>query len=397
MERINDKINEIANSIVNYIHNDKNQKIGLYDGDFGILLFLAYYAKLSKRKNFECIFDEYMDSCLDKLSKGLFHSTFCSGISGILYSIAFLNENKFTCIDIEDAHNAYEDYLVGRMFYDIHEGHYDFMHNSLGIGFYLLKSKDNSTYKNLDLLVDALDRHSIKGDATAKWASILNMENKIGYNICMSHGISSIVIFLSKVIQNDLHNKKAILLLRMAVNYILSQEIDVSKYGSYFPSTSIETENNILKSRLAWCYGDLGVASAIWQAGKTLDNQQWKDKALEVFRYATTRTELDSNFVRDAGICHGTAGIAQIFKRMYIETGIEDFKIANEYWIQETIKMAKFEDGAAGYKAYHGINGEEWKSEYSFLEGIAGIGLSLISYLSDNPEDSTWDEILLLS
>lgn len=397
MKKINEKLDDIADSIVNYISNKETKKIGLYDGDFGILLFLAYYANYSKNEHYEEIYDNYLDKCLEKFSNGQFYPTFCSGVSGILYSLFHLNEQKLMEIDIEEAHIEYKDYLANRMLIDINNGNYDFMHNSLGIGFYFLKSKDNSAHHYLRLLIDILDKKSIKDNNTAKWTSILNMENKMGYNICMSHGISSIVVFLSRVIKDDLYNEKTVTLLNQSVNYILSQEIDKNKYGSYFPSTSIENKNEITKSRLAWCYGDLGVASAIWQAGKVMNNQQWMNKAIDAFKYAVTRTDLESNFVRDAGICHGTAGIAQLFKRMYIETGIEDFKTANEYWIRETIKMAKFEDGAAGYKAYHGTSDEQWSVEYAFLEGIAGIGLSLMSYLSDNTEDSAWDEILLLS
>ena len=56
------------------------------------------------------------------------------------------------------------------------------------------------------------------------------------------------------------------------------------------------------------------------------------------------------------------------------------------------LKMAKFKDGLAGYKMW---NIDNYKNESNLLEGIAGIGLALLSSISD--EDPSWDECLLLS
>ena len=57
--------------------------------------------------------------------------------------------------------------------------------------------------------------------------------------------------------------------------------------------------------------------------------------------------------------------------------------------------MAKIDDGVAGYKVWRTSEYGGLQIEYAFLEGIAGIGLSLISAISDI--DPKWDEYLLLS
>jgi lantibiotic modifying enzyme len=99
--------------------------------------------------------------------------------------------------------------------------------------------------------------------------------------------------------------------------------------------------------------------------------------------------------VRDAGICHGTAGIAHIFNRLYRTTKQYRFQEAANYWCLETLKMSKFEDGFAGYKTWHTEEYGGWQPCNNLLEGIAGIGLSLLSFVM--PEDPAWDECLLLS
>ena len=55
--------------------------------------------------------------------------------------------------------------------------------------------------------------------------------------------------------------------------------------------------------------------------------------------------------------------------------------------------MSVYNDGYAGFKQWEG-NSEEWSPKTSLLEGIAGIGLSIIDYLSEEP--NTWDKCILL-
>jgi len=66
---------------------------------------------------------------------------------------------------------------------------------------------------------------------------------------------------------------------------------------------------------------------------------------------------------------------------------------AREYWIAETLKYSKFHDGLSGYKT---VMGNAYINEYSLLEGIAGIGLSLLSSI-DSTQYSSWDSLFLLN
>ena len=111
--------------------------------------------------------------------------------------------------------------------------------------------------------------------------------------------------------------------------------------------------------------------------------------------FSTHRKSLSDNMVNDAALCHGTAGIAHIFNRFYHITNIPDFKEAAIYWYNQTIQMSKFEDGLAGYKTCISNDSKKLENCTGFLEGIAGIGLALISSVSDI--EPSWDEFLLIS
>jgi len=393
------KLDEIAICIINGIKNNsiKHSANGLYDGKFGILLFLYYYSKYSKNNDIKSFTDKYAEVLLDRLWGQTQIPTFCSGLSGILYLFVFLKEQNFIDIDIDDAEIEFNNYLTKGMDLFITGHNYDFMHGALGIGLYFNKLKKNnqSISKFINFLYDIAEKNM--ANKIFKWKSVLNENGDIGYNIALSHGISSIVIFLSQAIENNIKHIKLPILLEGAVNYLLSQEIDYQQHGSYFPSQALENKNaNITKSRLAWCYGDLGIAYSIWYAGIVVNKKEWIDKGTNILLDSTKRKSLKDNYIVDAGLCHGSAGIAMIYNRMYTETKKPLFLEASNFWINQTLLFSNHIDGLSGYKTMRGIGNDiKYECDYSLLTGISGIGLMFVSYLMNDTQ--AWDEIFLLS
>ncbi|MCL2290901.1 MAG: lanthionine synthetase C family protein [Bacteroidetes bacterium] len=340
----------------------------------------------------------------EKLSNEDFLFTHCGGLAGIGWLYEYLSQRKIinydTNIILEDPDIYLEKTLKNFML----ENNYDFLHGGVGVVLYFTKrvAKKKELIPVLAQFVEDLEHISIKQeDEAIKWRSfLLRHTNNQVYNISLSHGMSSIVSILSKLYKIEgIDKEKTEKLLRGAVQYILAQEIDKNKYGSYFTYYALESTSHISKSRLAWCYGDLGIASVLFQAGKALRENVWIDKALEIFIFAATmRQNLEDDLVKDAGLCHGTAGIGHIFYRMWWNTKLPEFKDAADYWFQETLKMATFKDGVAGFKAFEMQMPEgepRWINKYEFLEGIAGINLAMLTYYYEM--DPAWDECLLLS
>jgi hypothetical protein len=81
---------------------------------------------------------------------------------------------------------------------------------------------------------------------------------------------------------------------------------------------------------------------------------------------------------------------------MWWNTKLPEFKNAADYWFQATLKMARFPNGLAGFKALHMEDGKPfWVNEYGLLEGISGRGLAMLTYYYEM--EPAWDECLLLS
>jgi len=392
---IKQKIDSIANCIFAKIQKEEDS-FGLYDGKFGYFLFLFYYSKYSKKKKYANIVENYAEKILNEFIQRAKLHTFCGGLSGILYLFDFLRENDFIDMDVSNVQPLLDNYLVSGMRQNISDNYYDFMHGALGVGLYFLKKGTGLEY--VRELIDFLYATAEKSDDNRifKWKSVIidkDEELRSAYNLALSHGISSIIIFLSRVIKSGISDNKVTEMLSGAVNYVFSQEKDFSKVRSYFSNyILIDSPETFSKSRLAWCYGDLGIGLAVWQAGKTLEKIEWQRKGFTILLQSTQRRDIIENFVRDAGICHGSAGVALIYRRMFMETYRNQFKEATAYWIQQTLNFSCFDDGLSGYKTQHK---NEWICDYSLLTGISGIGLVLLSYLENNQQ--TWDEMFLIS
>lgn len=391
---IKHKIDLIAQCIYSKVQNGGIKSFGLYTGEFGVLLFLFYYSNYTKSKKYALLTEKYAKKLLEQLMEREVGYTFCSGFSGELYLFEYLRENYIIDFDINDTQTILDGYLIHRMRQNIQCKYFDFMHGALGIGLYLLKrpSRTGSIWELINFLYNTAEKNVANN--VFKWKSIINPDNGlVGYNLSMSHGVSSIIIFLSRVIKSGISNKKIQEMLSGAVNFVLSQQRDLFQYGSYFPNyVLINPTETTSKSRLAWCYGDLGIGIALWQAGKVMEESKWEEKGFEILFQSTHRRDLKENHVKDAGICHGSVGIAMIYRRLFLETHCVEFRDATQYWLNQTLNLSYFNEGLAGYKTFEH---NDWICNYSLLTGISGIGLAFISYL--NEDQQKWDEMFLLS
>jgi lantibiotic biosynthesis protein len=362
--------------------NDSNYSYeGIFGGDYGSVLLLFYYANYSRER--ECIIaaEAILQKLLDNLDS--LQNNYCNGLSGVLYLFEFFKQEEFIEIDFSESQKIVENYLLKMLAESIDSGHNDFLHGSLGISFYFLKINDRqTTNRYIDFLYDTAQKDNVEN--TFNWSlGLEKYHNRASSDISLSHGMSGLLIFLTRAYQEGYQTLKTSEMIEKGLKFILNEEMNPLIYGSYFPCFALDKSEIRTKSRLAWCYGDLGIASALWYAGNVINNTTWRDKAIEIFQYSTKRRSLCDTDIVDAAICHGSAGIAMIFNRMYLNTNISEFNNAREYWIKETLKHIEEKTKPVP------------KHNYSLLTGFSGISLVLLSFLADDAQ--LWDELFLLS
>lgn len=383
--QVKGKLIQIGESICTIIKNDlTGNSVGLYDGDCGLFVFLSQYINFDESAIETC--QKLAEKIVANIKKQKTIYSYSSGFSGILYLFEFLNEKEIIEIEIT-YRDEIEEYLISILNTEFRNNHYDFLHGAIGIGFYFLKRRNVNI---IDSIIEYLDSRAEKVDDIYRWKSILDHDNNVwGYNISLAHGITSIIAFLSKVIKEGLGSPKVIKMLYGAINYVKSQQIDPNIYGSYYPSQS---KKNVRCSRLAWCYGDLGIAITLWNAGQIINDESLKQHAHTVLLHGSTRKTLEETEIMESGICHGSAGVSLIFRRMYLNTGDVEFFEASQHWLKRTLYYANHADGIAGYKTRYGAG---WTRDLSLLSGVSGVGLLLLDQQLNSMQE--WDELLLLS
>ncbi|WP_109301768.1 lanthionine synthetase C family protein [Aquimarina sp. AU474] len=399
---LENKLHEIYNTLKTY--DTQEQNIGVLAGLSGVSLFQFHYARFMGLDEPADIGAEIISEVVEHINNGYTFPTFCSGIAGAGWVLAFLDQEEFIEIDSDDLLTDLDVFLFEAMKNDIEREYYDFLHGALGYGYYFLKRYEGTKSQELKnkykayiiTLLEALQKSSrIDANGNTWWEFDLNVEEGTrGGNLSLSHGISSIINFLSRLYPHEDFKTQLGTMLDGAIAYVLSHKKEDHQQTALYPSWVYEGMPKDINSRLAWCYGDLGIGISLWRAGQVLNNSNYTEEALEMMKHSTKRKDIKEAGVVDTGHCHGAAGIANIYRFMFQETQDKVFEDAAGYWLDQLLKMAIHENGDAGFMQWKGDT-KEYQKESNLLEGIAGIGLTIISFLATF--ETKWDECLLIN
>lgn len=387
---------------VTAMHYSNNQNVGVLSGLSGIALFPFYYSKYKANNDYAELGETILSTCIDKVNDGFAVATFCSGLAGMCWTIEHLHENDMVEIDNDEMLSQMDEYINTMMKGAIQQGNYDFLHGAIGCAFYFLKRFKNTQseelktrYKSyLDQFLTLLEACAVKEGNTIKWKSLLDLSTgDKGYNLSLSHGISSIVNILSRMHEHEAFKLQTEPLIEQSINFIFENEIKSGRENLLFSNWVTEENKYHNKCRLAWCYGDLGTGMTLLRAAQALGDTQLYQKAVDTLKFASQLKTKEETLVLDASICHGAYGNALVFKKIYGLTKEPTFKEAADYWLTKGLKMATFSDGFAGYKQFE--KGNKWHNRLPILEGVSGIGLVILDFLST--EKLSWDECLLIS
>jgi lantibiotic modifying enzyme len=382
-------LEQIANKLIAL--NPVIYEKGLMNGKMGLVLFFFHYSRAVGEK-------KYSDLAFSILEKSFIFErnnphvcSFSSGVAGIGCVLEHLVNDNFIEAETNSLLSEIDTLLIQTIKHDINNLNTDFLYGCVGTGLYFLYRKNiNNRSKILGELIDGLYNSSFKsGKGRIFWV------NKIGeskfqntVDLGLAHGNPAVLVLLSKIF-NNIKSKEVEGLIQSSLNFIDGIKRS-SNSGSLY---GYKTRNNIddgEMSRLAWCYGDLSVAISIWHAAHALNNESFKNKSIEIVRHSLGRTSFKDTLIDDFGICHGTAGVAHLYCKFYKYTKIKDFDFAAEFWIKKTIEGLNFQDSFTNSKNNVNVIQEDG----TFLSGLSGIGLVLLSYLFN--EDS-WDKLLLVS
>lgn len=377
--------------------------VSILSGNTGSLFLLCYYAEYTKNDHYREVAEKLIIDMHHKITEGQYYFDFgySNGLSGYLWALNNLINSGYIELDLSDYFSEALPPISNYMFEKMEEGNYDFLHGALGPANLLVDIIDvfPNNASELKRLNKKLLEKSIYNETknTLHFVSTVTAkdnEKQSVINLSLSHGMASIIYYLVRCLKNkEVATPEIELALKQIINYYKTNQNVASDNMSFFPSW-VKLDGFVEQnSRLAWCYGDIGIGMVLYEAGIFFNDSELKSYALEILKLTAKRRDPIKENVIEGNFCHGASGLVEIYTTIYDLTKDELFLETAKYWLQITLDLATYEDGFAGYKTDL-FGKKEYQNNCTLLEGVAGIGLVFLENLMD--KSLPWKKALML-
>lgn len=201
-----------------------------------------------------------------------------------------------------------------------------------------------------------------------------------GNNLGVAHGPPGLLLVGAVAHARELLSEEAAAALRTAYDTLWSAARD--REGScWYPTHHARQE----PSRLAWCYGALGLAATFKQGGG-LDETNLA-RAMRMVESSLVQYEAGRHGIRDASLCHGDAGVTLSLEYLARGMSLQPELRARLHAaaIQAGNAALDAERGELGVGAFLHSTAEGMVFRMSFLEGGPGIALAIVSAYAEAP------------
>ena len=337
-------------------------------------LFWAYASAVFDEPFASDALDTAIQDLVALLSRGGLHPMlYNDGLCGVGWALGHVVEG-----DSEELLVHIDEALANILSAETWRGPYDLSQGLAGYAVYLLerlKAGSKAARDHLARIVTLLETTATRTDDGVCWRTGPELlpphirekfpQGRTDYGL--AHGLAGVVGVLSRLAAHDVPG--AADLGTAATRCLVAQRQPPTEIGSRFraleaPGIPYEP------GRAAWCYGDLGVAFALWRGTPELARETALDCA--------TRPAAHINVV-DTALCHGSAGMTHLYNRLYQASGDDRFAACARNWLELTL-MA---DRAKHLESGRGL-----------VDGAAGAALAMIAAVSST--EPGWDRLMLM-
>lgn len=408
MNNDHDKISSYLFEIENILFDKcKPLKNPLLSHDLSFVLIQAVEYKYSKDEKYKKTCLQFVENLIECFSEIEFGVGFLESFEGIIWLFNYLEKNEI--LDNDDYYKDLIPFLYDSIEHDIESNNFDLMHGVIVklqtlINYYGVAH--TTTKKYLDLFVDKLDASKIQENNRIFWYDEIYKDGSRGANLGYAHGLPSLLVFLLKLRSVNYTHHHLLPLAEGVINSLLGFKYD-NRSDCSFPAVhhEIDAKNNLEGSRLAFCYGDLGVAFSLLYASKILDLPHLLTFSEEVVEKICSRSITSSSIMQyeeynfiDTSFCHGISGILFMLMRInkVIKNDLLTYRI--NYWKDQLYHNLDTQLSIYGPIKFPYLRNPKDAEAYiideeCILMGYSGTALVLISILYDRDD---WSEFFLL-
>lgn len=373
----------------------------LATGDAGLAVLYGHLEETLQTPDAAELATAHLERAIDQVAYSPMNPGLHGGFAGVAWAVTHL-EGRFSVDDVDDQCTDIDTLLLKYLAKPTWSGDYDLIDGLVGLGEYSLKRLPR--HQAEELLTRVIDRLESQAEHTSAGVTWFTPPERLMephrtmcpkgvYNLGVAHGVPGVIALLGRSCAAGIAETKARVLLKEAVTWLLAQRLPSGP--SVFPAW-IGPGMVPSGSRLAWCYGDAGVSTALLSAARYAGYREWESQALAIAREAAVRPFEQSGVV-DCGLCHGAAGVAHLFNRMFQATGDPLLRQAAQTWFDRCLGLRVPGRGLAGYLSYwpdkDGRLGGQ--PDPGLLMGVAGIALALVS--ATTSFEPTWDEVMMMA
>ncbi len=366
---------------------------GLLTGKVGLALYYLYYHKVLADEQCLRRGHELLQEVLDSLGAEVTNFaglSLAGGLSGLLLAMTHLHQHELVSLDPE-VFSALDEELLVWALAEIRSYNTDFLYGAVGVLHYFSLRPPTpflrvAVHDLVAVLAAVATVVPQRGLYFPNHYTGLNAEGADNVYFATAHGLCGVLLTLLNASRAYPDLAAAETMICGGVQYLLSfyqpAPPQPAAHASLFPSALLTDQTAVRSKGLAWCAGDLNALLVLARAGQQLANPQWTSMARLLLTNCARVAQQGRSHVEDPYFCHGAAGVAEIFRRLHLETGWPEARQQHQYWIGRTLEYA-------------------WQlptplppQAGSLLDGLPGLGLSLLSYVS--AENLAWGECLLL-
>jgi lantibiotic modifying enzyme len=397
-----DAIAESATSISG-LSGERNHSLG--KGEVGLALLHTWLARTRRMPHADVLARQCLDQAIEAVSTQAMNASLYGGFTGVAWTADVVD--RILDPDAEDRGEAVDDALVGLLSRADHwSGPYDLVVGLTGLGVYALQRYPRPTaIECLRLVVERLHDCAQRDEHGLYWwtppEDMLDQESRTQYpsgrvDLGVAHGVAGVIAFLGSVCGAGVEQATARPLLQGAVSWLLAHSVP-TEAGPTFP-VWVAPGFEPWPARCAWCYGDPGIAAALLLAARGVGDSGWEQTALGLACRAAERLGSETGVV-NANFCHGAAGLAHLYNRMYQATGEPRLGRAAMYWLERTLGFyRRARDGGGTWVRGNWDPGRRdlWTwTGIDVVEGAAGVALVLLAAATS--VEPTWDRMFLVS
>jgi lantibiotic modifying enzyme len=372
-------------------------------GQAGLALFYTWLARTRRMPQAEVLAWQCLDDAIEAVSTQAMNASLYGGFSGVAWAAELVDGLDARA---EDRNEAIDDALLRFLSRtEQWRAPYDLVVGLTGLGVYALQRYPRPVASQcLRRVVELLHQRAEHDEHGLYWwtpPAELHEEWRKQYpsgraDLGVAHGVAGTIALLGGICGAGIEQATARPLLEGAVQWLLAHSVP-TETGPTFPLW-VAPGFEPYPARCAWCYGDPGIAAALLTAARGVGNAGWEQTAVALACRAAERPPSETGVV-NACFCHGTAGLAHLYNRMYQASGEPKLGRAALYWLERTLdvyRLAKENGGSWVQGSWDPAHQKPWTwTGIELVEGAAGIALVLLAAATS--VEPIWDRMFLVS